>query len=208
MSSTLDEVQHTAHPKSDEPVNAEAGEADRGPGPSRGRQLSVSLSTAVTSLVVIALIAAVVVLAILYGGSRSQLSADQTAAADRAHAERTATNYAVGAATTDYKDLDAWFDRLRANTTQQLSTKFDATKAQLQQILVPLNWDSKATPVASVVSSENGGVYKVNAFVNVASTSKQAPDGVTTTVTYTITLDKNAGWKITDVGGLDGIMPK
>ncbi|MEE3849632.1 hypothetical protein VZC37_04775 [Gordonia sp. LSe1-13] len=171
------------------------------------RQLSISLSTALIAIVITALLVAVTVLAFLYAGTRSDLAADRASAADRATAEKIASDYAVGAATTDYQDLEGWFERLRGNTTPQLAAKFDATASQLQQILVPLNWVSKASPVAATVSSENGGVYKVNAFVNVNSTSKQAPEGVTTTVTYDITVDENADWQISDVGGLDGIVP-
>ncbi|WP_051161463.1 hypothetical protein [Nocardia brevicatena] len=55
--------------------------------------------------------------------------------------------------------------------------------------------------------SEQGGVYKVNVFVNVTSTNAQALDGARTTVVYTVTLDESADWKITDVGEVDGALP-
>jgi Mce-associated membrane protein len=36
----------------------------------------------------------------------------------------------------------------------------------------------------------------------------QTPQGGITTVAYTVTVDKNAGWKITQVGGgLDSALP-
>ncbi|WP_433566153.1 hypothetical protein ACQP1O_13570 [Nocardia sp. CA-151230] len=85
--------------------------------------------------------------------------------------------------------------------------KFDATAPKLQQILVPLKWTSSATPISTVVTSESGGVYKVNVFLNVTSTNAQTPDGGATTVTYNVTVDGGAGWKISDVGGLDGALP-
>jgi len=59
-----------------------------------------------------------------------------------------------------------------------------------------------------VTKSENDGVYKVDAFVNVSSTSSQAPNGATTTVTYSITIDSKHDWQITDVGGLQSIVGK
>ncbi|WP_280503027.1 hypothetical protein [Nocardia farcinica] len=72
---------------------------------------------------------------------------------------------------------------------------------------MPLRWQSTATPITAKVTSETGGIYIVSAFVNVTSSSAQNADGTQATVTYTVTLDKNQDWKITDVGGLDGAMP-
>ncbi|MEV6431475.1 hypothetical protein [Nocardia sp. NPDC051463] len=41
-----------------------------------------------------------------------------------------------------------------------------------------------------------------------SSTNAQSPEGAQTSVTYNVTLDKNSGWKITDVGGVDGALPR
>ncbi|UGT67624.1 hypothetical protein LTT66_31175 [Nocardia gipuzkoensis] len=49
--------------------------------------------------------------------------------------------------------------------------------------------------------SESGGIYKVNAYLTVVSTSAQTPEGAQTTVTYSLTIDRNSDWKITEVGG-------
>lgn len=46
-----------------------------------------------------------------------------------------------------------------------------------------------------------------NAYLNVNSTSAQTPDGAQTTVTYSLTIDRDSGWKITDVGGLENALP-
>lgn len=97
--------------------------------------------------------------------------------------------------------------RLKTGTSPQLSAKFDATAPQLEQILLPLQWTSTATPLSAAVTSESGGVYKVNAYLNVNSTSAQTPDGAQTTVTYSLTIDSNSGWTITDVGGLQNALP-
>ncbi|MFI2478862.1 hypothetical protein [Nocardia xishanensis] len=64
----------------------------------------------------------------------------------------------------------------------------------------PLRWTSSATPIAAKAMSDENGVYVVNAFLNVTSTSAQTPDGGMTTVTYKVTVNKGEGWKITDVG--------
>ncbi|MRH91298.1 hypothetical protein GFY24_28295 [Nocardia sp. SYP-A9097] len=143
----------------------------------------------------------------MYISAESKLSErDSSAAADR-HAAEIASNYAVGASTIDYRDTKAWLSRLQSGTTAQLSAKFDATAPQLEQILQPLQWTSKATPLSATVTSESGGIYKVNAYLNVSSTSAQTPDGAQTTVTYSLTIDRNAEWKITDVGGLQNALP-
>ncbi|MFC8386363.1 hypothetical protein [Nocardia sp. NPDC057272] len=187
-----------------------AGETTEKPtGTAEGRQISVRLSTVATVACVAGLAVTTVTFGALYLSERGELSdRDARAAADK-QAEQAAMDYAVGASTIDYRDPKAWLAKLKANTTPQLSAKFDATATQLEQIILPLQWTSKATPVQAAVKSESGGVYKVNAFLDVDSTSAQSPQGGRTTVTYTVTLDKNDGWKITEVGGgLDALPAK
>jgi Mce-associated membrane protein len=144
---------------------------------------------------------------VLYFTARGDLAdRDERAAAD-SHAEQLATEYAMGAATVNFEDLDAWIAALKKNTSPRLAGKFDDTAPKLEQILVPLQWTSTATPITAKVMSEQDGVYKVNVFVNVTSTNAQNPDGTQTTVTYTVTVDENAGWQITDVGSVEGALP-
>lgn len=179
------------------------GEATNTPAPPRAttpRTLSIRLSTALTGLVIVALAVAAAVFGGLYASAQSTLDQrDATAAADQ-HAEDVATGYAVGAATIDYHDVDGWLARLKANTTPQLAAKFDATRPQLEQIVLPLQMTSKATPLSAAVTGESGGIYKVNVYINLDSTNAQTPDGAQTTVTYSLTLDRGQDWKITDVG--------
>lgn len=172
------------------------------------RQIAIRLSTVVTGLVVAALLIGTCAFAGLYFTASSDLSSRDARAADDKHAQRVALDYAVGASTIDYRDSKAWFDKLKTHTTTQLSAKFDASAPQLEQILLPLQWTSKANPISAVVTSESGGVYKVNAFLTVNSTSVQTPQGGATTVAYTLTIDKNNDWTITEVGGgLDSALP-
>ncbi|MEE2058561.1 hypothetical protein [Rhodococcus artemisiae] len=184
-------------------TNSRDGAADPGRRGDRLRR-QVSLSSVVAGLVMIALAACSVAFAGLYFSARSTIDASDRSAHAREQAEQIATDYAVGAATTDYRDIQGWFDRLGNNTSPQLAAKFEATAPSLQQILVPLNWVSAASPITAKVRSESDGVYTVDAFVSVSSTSTQAPEGATSTVTYSITLDSTADWMITDVGGIDG----
>ncbi|MGW0053673.1 hypothetical protein A5780_27795 [Nocardia sp. 852002-20019_SCH5090214] len=169
--------------------------------------IAVRLSTAVTTAVIVALLAVGIVFGCLYFSARSTLSDRDAAAAGDKHAEDIASKYAVGASTIDYHDVKSWIERLKAGTTTQLAAKFDATAPQLEQILLPLQWTSKATPLSAAVTSESDGIYKVNAYLDVTSTSAQTPDGGRTTVTYSLTIDRNADWKITDVGGLQNALP-
>lgn len=176
--------------------------AESGPG-----TVSIRVSSLIRGAVVVVLAVAAIVFAVLYFTARGELAArDERAAAD-SRAEQLATEYAVGAATVNFKDLDAWIAALKKNTSPQLAGKFDDTAPKLEQILVPLQWTSTATPITAKVMSEQDGVYKVNVFVNVTSTNAQNPDGTQTTVTYTVTVDENSGPQITDVGGVDGALP-
>ncbi|MEV0341820.1 hypothetical protein AB0H49_22620 [Nocardia sp. NPDC050713] len=189
-------------------VKAVSGDSvDRDGGAHQPRSIAIRLSTVVVASVIAALVAGICTLAVLYTGVKGDLADRDSRTADAGRAQEVATDYAVGASTIDYRDTKTWFDELKANTTPQLAAKFDATSPQLEQILLPLQWTSKAAPITAVVISEANGVYKVNVFLNVTSTSVQTPDGVQTTVTYSLTVDRNADWKITDVGGLDGALP-
>ncbi|WP_245567149.1 hypothetical protein [Nocardia vinacea] len=169
--------------------------------------LAIRLSTVLTALVIIVLLTLSIVFGWLYLSARSTLSNRDASAADDKHAEDIASKYGVDASTIDYHDVKGWIGRLKANTSPQLAAKFDATAPQLEQILLPLQWTSKATPLSADVTSGSGGIYKVNAYLNVNSTSAQNPDGAQTTVTYSLTIDRNSGWKITDVGGLQNALP-
>ncbi|MFE6925452.1 hypothetical protein ACFVAV_30870 [Nocardia sp. NPDC057663] len=174
-----------------------------------GRHATVSLPLSTVLAVAVALIALIVtgVLTWLLLSARQDLSDRDRAAADRKHAEQVATNYALGASTIDYRDLRAWQAKLKAQTIPALASKFDATAPALQDILVPLQWTSTANPIAAVVASENGGAYEVDVFLNVSSTNAQTPNGGQTTVTYTVTVDRNDNWQISDVGGMDAALP-
>ncbi|WP_245669277.1 hypothetical protein [Nocardia speluncae] len=169
--------------------------------------VSIRVSSLARGALIAVLAVVAIVFAVLYFTARGDLAERDERAADDRRAEQLATEYAVGAATVSFRDLDAWVAALKQNTTPQLAGKFDETAPKLEQILVPLQWTSTATPITAKVMSEQGGVFKVNVFVNVTSTNAQSPDGTRTTVTYTVTLDENAGWQVTDVGGVDGALP-
>ncbi|MFE6861816.1 hypothetical protein [Nocardia sp. NPDC057668] len=189
-------------------VLAKTPKSPPAPAPANGqRSISISLSTLRNAVALVLPLVVIIVLGMLYNSARSELADRDSRAADERHAEQVATDYAVGASTIDYHDTKAWLTRLKAGTTPQLSAKFDATAPQLEQILLPLQWTSKATPLSASILSEAGGIYKINAYLEVTSTSAQTPDGATTTVTYSLTIDRNAAWKITEVGGLQNAFP-
>ncbi|WP_328390560.1 hypothetical protein [Nocardia sp. NBC_00416] len=169
--------------------------------------VSIRVSSLVRAVLVAVLAVAAVVFAVLYFTARGELAERDQRAADDSRAEQLATDYAVGAATVNFKDLDAWITGLKKNTSPQLAGKFDETAPKLEQILVPLQWTSTAQPITAKLMSEQDGIYKVNVFVDVTSTNAQNPAGTQTTVTYTVTVDENSGWQITDVGGVDGALP-
>ncbi|QLY34502.1 hypothetical protein H0264_19015 [Nocardia huaxiensis] len=165
------------------------------------------MSTLAWSVALAAVTVIAIVLGVLLLNARGEISDRDALAADHLHAEQVASDYAVGAATVNYADFASWVGRLKANTAPALANKFDSTASSLQQILDPLKWSSTASPISAKVVSETDGVYKVNVFVNVTSTNAQNPEGGQTTVTYSVTVDRNADWKITDVGGMDGALP-
>ena len=183
-------------------------EASAAASASQPRQIAISVRSLALGAALTVLAAATIVFALLWMGARSDVSDRDATASNEKRAEQISLDYAVGAATTDYQKLDEWFATLKKGTTSELAAKFDATSGSLKQILAPLGWKSTAEPITAVTKSENDGVYKVDAFVNVSSTSSQAPNGATTTVTYSITIDSRHDWQITDVGGLQSIVGK
>ncbi|MEU5758417.1 hypothetical protein [Nocardia sp. NPDC047648] len=168
----------------------------------------VRVRTIAAALVVAVLAAAAVTFGVLWSGARGELADRDATAADVRQAEQVGTQYAVGASTIDYQDFPSWSGRLKANTTPELAAKFDSTAPKLRDLLTPLRWTSTATPIAAKVQSENPGLYTVHVFLTVASTSAQSPDGAMTTVVYKIVVNKDAGWKITDVGSTSPLPTK
>lgn len=191
----------------DEPTVA-APRATEQPATERpGLTISLPRSTVVATAVAAVLLVLSATLGIVLWQSSGDLADRDAAAANDKHAEQIATDYAVGAATINYQDFNSWVAKLKSNTVPQLANTFDATAPKLQELMVPLQWVSTATPIAAKVESVSGSVYKVDVFVNVTSTNAQNPQGVQTTVTYSITIDANSDWKITDVGGTAAALP-
>ncbi|MEU0507435.1 hypothetical protein [Nocardia sp. NPDC005998] len=165
------------------------------------RSISIPIATVVWGVALAAMTILAATLAGFLIAARGDLADRDAAAADHAHAEQVATDYAVGASTVNYAEFASWVGRLKQNTAPTLANKFDATAPKLEELLTPLKWTSTANPITAKVVSDSAGVYQVDVFVNVSSTNAQNPDGAQTTVTYTVTVDRNSDWKITDVGG-------
>jgi hypothetical protein len=134
------------------------------------------------------------------------LDAQATQLANDAHAEKIALDYAVSAATMDFKDLQAWHVRLVAGTSPELNKKLSDAGTSMEQVLVPLEWSSTAQPLVAKVRSSTGGIYVVDSFVSVQTKTVQAPAALQSTATYSTTIDSNNNWQITDVGGIGSAM--
>jgi Mce-associated membrane protein len=135
--------------------------------------------------------------------ARAELAAVNTTADENKRAEDVASKYAIGAATVDYQNLAPWRTALGANTTPQLSNDLQASATELEQVFVPMQWQSTATPLGSVVVSNNDGIIRANVFVNVITKSTQRPQGIPSVATYAVTVDTKQNWVITDVSGID-----
>ncbi|MGH3643808.1 MAG: hypothetical protein ACRDUX_32835 [Mycobacterium sp.] len=172
-------------------------------------QLSVSLRSVVIGVVIAALLGAVGVLAWLYIGAQGQLDEQARQSENNVHAEKVALQYAGEAAAMNYQDLNAWKGRLVAGTSPELKDKLSKAATSMEQILVPLQWNSTAHPLAAKVRTETGGLYVVDAFVSVLTNTAQASEPLQSTATYSVTIDSSKDWQITDVGGVgDALEPK
>jgi Mce-associated membrane protein len=172
----------------------------------RSKSVSISLRGLILSAVIVAMVAAVAAFGWLYVGARHQLEAQTTQSTNDARAERIALDYAVSAATMDYKDLQTWHVKLVAGTSPELTKKLSDAGTSMEQVLVPLQWSSTAQPLVAKVRSSTGGIYVVDSFVSVLTKTVQAPDALQSTATYSTTIDSNNNWLITDVGGIGSAM--
>jgi Mce-associated membrane protein len=177
---------------------------------SRGRaqrRLSISLSarSLVSAAVVAILVGAVATFAWLYVDARRELDAQHRKLGYTAHAEQVALDYAVNAATMNFTDLNGWKTKLVAGTSPKLNDKLTKAAESMEQILVPLQWNSTAQPLIAKVRSDTDGTYVVDCFVSVQTKTAQAPDALRSTATYSLTIDPSKNWQITDVGGIGSV---
>jgi hypothetical protein len=106
----------------------------------------------------------------------------------------------------NFQNLGVWKDKLVAGTSPELKDKLTNAATSMEQILVPLQWNSTASPLAAKVRSNTGSTYVIDAFVSVQTKTMQAPDPLQSTAAYSITIDASKEWQITDVGGIGAMV--
>ncbi|WP_078293249.1 hypothetical protein [Mycobacterium sp. D16R24] len=172
------------------------------------RQMTFSLRTVVVAAVICLLAVAAGVLGWLYADAQGQLDTATRQAGYSEQAEGIAADYAVHAAEMDYQDFNAWKVKLVKGTSPELKEKLGKAADSMEQVLTPMQWKSTAKPLATKTRSNAGGVYVVDSFVSVLTKTMQTPEGLQSTATYSITIDSNNNWQITDVGGIDSALGK
>lgn len=191
----------------DKPRNHEPREEKTSAGKlSPRRRVSISLRSLATGALITVLLSAIGTLAWLYLGAQHTLDAQARQSENNAHAEKIALDYAVNAAVMDAQDINAWKTKLVAGTTPELKEKLAKAANSMEQILVPLQWASTASPLVAKVRSNSGSSYIVDAFVSVQTKTVQAPDPLQSTAAYSITLDASKDWQISDVGGIGAVV--
>jgi Mce-associated membrane protein len=170
------------------------------------RRISLSVRGLAVASVIVALVVAVGVMTWFYLGAQRKLDEQARQAEGNTHAEKIALDYAVNAAAMNFKDLDAWKTQLVAGTSPELKDKLSKAGTSMEQILVPLQWNSTSSPLAAKVVSQIGGTYVVDSFVSVLTQTLQNPDPLRSTATYSVTIDSNNGWQISDVGGVGAVV--
>ena len=148
------------------------------------------------TVVVVALVAVSV---LLYLQTRA-LDGERQEASDRARAEQIASDYAVKAATIDYRDLTPWINGLKAGATPELAKKFDSILDVMREIVTPLRITATGKASFAKTTSEVNGIYQVKVAVDVSTQNIQAPQGTLSTSTYSVSLDRNRDWIITEAG--------
>lgn len=170
------------------------------------RQVSISMRALVYGVVTVLLVSAVCVSTWLYLTAESKLDSQARQSSNYEHAEQVALDYAVNAAQMNFQDLNAWKAALVKGTSPELKDKLAKAADSMEQLLSPLQWNSTAKPLVAKVRSDAGGVFVVDSFVSVLTKTTQAPGGLQSTATYSVTVDSNKDWQITDVGGIDAVI--
>ncbi|AHH19868.1 hypothetical protein NONO_c50840 [Nocardia nova SH22a] len=175
----------------------------------RGRRTgesSIKLKTVAVAVIMVLLAAGAGILGWQLHDRNQQIDAARADRAATAHAEQAALDYATAAAEMNFQDLASWRTRLTKGTSPELSNRLTQAAGSMEQIITPLQWVSTAKPVAAKVHSNNNGIYTVDCFVSVLTKNSQAPEGIQSTATYSLTLDSHSNWTITDIGGIDGAL--
>ncbi|MCR8896701.1 hypothetical protein NWF34_06980 [Gordonia sp. GONU] len=199
--------------KGAEPATAAGGARGTGtevPGHAAGdraRGHQVSLRSVIVGGVILALVAALGLVSWQLHSRSEELTATQAAATAESQAEKVALDYAKGAAAIDFKDLPAWRSRLTEGTSEEMAARLTQAATSMEQIVTPLQWTSTAEPIAAVTTSVDGDVYSVDCFVGVTTKNTQTPDGIQSTATYKLRLDKSKDWKIVDISGVNAELP-
>lgn len=139
--------------------------------------------------------------------SSGQLADLQGRLDTEAAAEEVASDYAMSVSAVDYEDLDAWRAALTTGVSDQLAPKLEAAVDVVGPWLTRMEYTSTARLLAADVSETDGDTYVVQVFVDMTSRSRQTPEGVAATATYTVTMDRASDWTITDVGGVGAGLP-
>lgn len=207
----VDEGPSTDDAAEETPENAEETSENKGLSKKKkatktGRRVSVSVRALLVAAVIFGLVVAAAVMTWFYLGATTKLDQQAQKASNYKRAEQISLDYAVNAAIMDYKDLGPWKANLVKGTTPELKEKLSKAGNAMEQILTPLQWISTAKPLSAKVRQDNNGVYVVDAFVGVMTKTVQAPDSLQSTATYSITVDSNHDWQISDVGGIAGVL--
>ena len=160
---------------------------------------------AAVSMLCVAALVAVGVLAYLLVQRSDDLAAERQLTADKQTAETVAGKYAVGAATFDFNNLQPWSAALKNGTAPELNSRFDVAVSTLTPLIQEVQWVQTAKLIAAkTVDIRADRQFIVQVFVSTHMTSTQNPKGLNTVTPYTITLDRDSKWLITDVAGIAG----
>ena len=187
---------------------AEAAESRGGKKPPRRLRLTITLRSLVTAAVIAALVVAVAGLAWLYIDAQRKLDAQTRQSANNAHAEKIALDYAINAAeiklTTSTRGKPNWLPV----QPQHSRTSWARRRSKWSRYWSPPNGHSTARPLMAKVRSDSGGIYVVDCFVGVVTKTIQSPGPLQSTAAYSVTIDSDRNWEISDVGGIGAVVAR
>lgn len=166
-----------------------------------------TVMTVLATILVVAVVAGIAFLGYSYVDTRNELDRLKSDAADRAAAERVAGEFASRVSTVDYRDVPAWTAGVTKGVSPELKSKLEKASDVAGQLFQPLQWVAKGTVLDTVVTSQSGPVFKVNAYVRSEISTVQFPEGGRVQLNvWAITLDRDKDWQVTESGSDSGML--
>ncbi|MBA4859193.1 hypothetical protein [Nocardia farcinica] len=156
-----------------------------------------------TTLALVAAVATAVALtaAWFWHSTAIDLDALRQQNADSARAAELARDYTLRSLTYDHRDVEAFFDAVRRDASDQLAQRYNEIHDTLSSIMTEAQVVATGEVVATAVEPAGNNQYTVTVFAKQRTQNIQNPEPVTAPNLLSVTVAKQGDtWKVADYG--------